>query len=496
MAQVTATVGLKTQPFKQGLAEMKASAQKWGDDIKSTVAGAFAVGAVVNFVGNFVKEMARVQDIADRLGMSATEVQKVGNAAAMSGTDLETVIKVLTKLTGEAAKSGDAFAALGINAAEFANAGYEQQVVMLAGAYEEANGSQEKMIQLMTILGGKGQDVLPLLAQGAKAAAEQMAGIATVTDGTVAAMSRLDDFSTETVQRMKSGFGSIIGLGTVLMRTIHGIANGKVGAYDAALESLGEDSSQTNTAKKSAVFEDAEAAKKVIEEKKKITKALRDLESEMTELARSRMDDEQKIADLKKEQWELSLVAGGGTELERIEAAKTILGITKEIESIENGISKKKQDEATKSAKIAKDKEDATDDAEMTLERKQIENERAKMTPQQRIAVMKSDQKALMDASKKEQDAEKSAKMKLEALNIGDDIKSEEDKLAGEKKKPQNPNVVSSSLAAIGGGGGVFISQGIDPALAEARNQTSVLRQIAQNTSPRSVASLSSKSPF
>jgi len=496
MAQVTATVGLKTQPFKQGLAGMKAHAQKWGDDIKSTVAGAFAVGAVVNFVGNFVKEMARVQDIADRLGMSATEVQKVGNAAESSGTDLETVIKVLTKLTMEAGKSGDAFAEIGINAAEFANAGYEQQVVMLAGAYEEANGSQEKMIQLMALLGAKGQDVLPLLSQGAKAASEQMAGITTVTDGTVAAMARLDDFSTSVTQRMKSGFGSIVGLGTVLMRTIQGVVNGKPAAYNAALESLGEDSSKTSTAKKSAVFEDAEAAKKAVEEKKKITEALSDLENEMTELARSRMNDEQKIADLKKEQWELSLVAGGGTELERIEAAKTILGITKEIESIEIGIIKKKQDEVTKAAKAAKDKEDATDDAEMALERKQTEVARSKMTPQQRIAVMKSDQKQLMDAAKKEKDAERSAKLKLEALNIGDDIKAEEDKLAGEKKKPQNPNVVSSSLAAIGGGGGVFISQGIDPALAEARNQTTVLRQIAQNTSPRSVASLSSKSPF
>jgi uncharacterized protein YhaN len=219
----------------------------------------------------------------------------------------------------------------------------------------------------------------------------------------------------------------------------------------------------------------------------------------MRDLARSRMDDEAKITDLKKEQAELEAAqVNGGTALERIEAQKKILDLTKEIESTQDGINKKKDAEKDKADKIAADKENDAIEAEAALATKQKEQDRAAMTPEARIAAMKADQKAMMDAAKVEQDREKSAKMKLAALEVGDDISAEEKKLADEKDKttkPQGPNVVSSSLAAVGGGGGVFVSQGIDPALAEARNQTSVLRQIAMNTNPQRTTA-TSKNPF
>lgn len=65
----------------------------------------------------------------------------------------------------------------------------------------------------------------------------------------------------------------------------------------------------------------------------------------------------------------------------------------------------------------------------------------------------------------------------------------------GDKKGNTKPSVISSSLASVGGGGGAYV--GTDPALTEARRQTSLLQQIARSLVGAGGSSFSTpRSPF
>jgi hypothetical protein len=581
MAQANVTVGVKSGLFKKGLDEMRSQAQQWGGDIKSTIAGAFALGAVTSFVSGFITEMARVKDLADRLGESSDTIQRVGNAAKLSGSDLEFVVKTLNKLTGEAYKGADGFAAIGIQASDFANSGMEQKILMLAKAYEEANGSQQKMGELMALLGPKGQDMLIMLSQGYKDLSVQMREVNIASAETVDAMAAVDDNIESMFQHMKSGLSNVIDFfkssgdwiaafweatgsdfnateihdqmmkkrkddknskDLAKNRTKDVIENGEAAVkakdetdksaknlaeevmqlqrsrmnaeekladlkreqakYDAeSVDYSKSESERTNSKVKSVQLQreidaaqlDIAKSKKDIEEK--TASAQKSQDEELVKLLRSRMDAEQKITDLKREQAEYSAMANDSskTEEERANAAKKAIQIQQEIESGQADIEKKKKDKAEKDAKEAETKAKDAAKAEADLAEEERAQKLEKMKPEDRIKELKKQQKELYDAAAKETDPQKKAEKKLEALKLNDAIDAAMKE--GDKKGNTKPSVISSSLASVGGGGGAYV--GTDPALTEARRQTSLLQQIARSLVGAGGSSFSTpRSPF
>lgn len=201
-------------------ATSQASMQKVGSAV--TRAFAFAGGAAA--LRGFASEMGRVNDLAQRFGVSAESIQKVGNVAQLAGTDIEAVAKIMSKLTVEAAKGNAQFESLGISAAAFANAGLDQQVILLAGAYERANGDQTKMVELMDLLGNRGQEILPMISTGAADVADQFSKIPVVMGGSVKAMANLDDQIDFFTQSMKSAFGVAIQEARILAAAIDAIS--------------------------------------------------------------------------------------------------------------------------------------------------------------------------------------------------------------------------------------------------------------------------------
>ena len=203
MPSVIAKFGSDTTAFKGGLDEMRNSTQKWTGDIKGMIAGAFAAGTVISFFSNMRQEIARVVDLAQRFDTSAQSIQRVGNAAKLAGSDIEAVAKQMTRLTIEAANSGDKLEALGINAEEFLNADMEGKLLLLAGAYEGAGDSQERMILLMELLGSRGQDILPLLAQGAAELKKQFGEVPVVMESDAIAIAKFDDGIDDITMRLQ-----------------------------------------------------------------------------------------------------------------------------------------------------------------------------------------------------------------------------------------------------------------------------------------------------
>lgn len=485
MASLSATIGIITSPFKRGLDEMRQESKKWGDDLKSTITGAFAFGAAAAFFTDFMSSMARVKDLADRLGESTQTIQRVGNAAKLSGSDLEYIVKTLTKMTFAAAESADKFEAVGLSAQEFANAGIEGKILMLAEAYEEANGSQEKMLKFMELLGPKGQDMMILLSAGVEELNKQLNEVPTVADTAVSAMAMLDDAIDGFSQRAQQSLGSVIGLLAHLG-----------GATAAAWKSLTDGGSFMDNYRKNIEplldqtptgggwkqdYEgpvDKEAAKQA----DKDASAAAKLDAEMVKLARSRMDTEQKITDLKREQAELARRAQDTTQTkeDQYDAARRMLEVVQEVESLQKDVAKKKQEEDEKAAKKKEDADKAAAKSEEDLADEANKQLLSKMDPKDRIALLKKQQKELNESAANDPDRKSAAEKKLEALKLNDAIDAAQKEMDGKKEKTAKPSVISSSLASVGGGGGAYV--GTDPALTESRRQTSLLQQLVRNT--------------
>lgn len=463
MAKATATLEVNNSGFKRGFDDMRKQTAAWSSDVKGMIAGAFAFGAISSFVSNFVSSMARVKDLSDRLGQSTDTIQRVGNAAKLSGTDIEFVTKTMTSLTLEAAKSAEGFAKLGINAEAFAAASMEDQVLMLAKAYEEASGNQQKMLDLMALLGPKGQDIMIMLAGGVEELNKQLNDVPIVSETAINAMANLDDAIDSFTQHAHESLGAIIGmfgqLGAAVMAVYQtfGITgfdgNGKsfVENMTANMESTLDQKSTAET-KKGAGITTADDQKKADDDKAKEAAAAKALEEEMTNLARSRMNDEQKIADLKREQAALAAIAAdtvGKSVAEQLDAARGVLQVQQEIESLQ----KRVDDAAAK----------ADEEAEKAI-----------------ADFYEAEAKAQEEADKEAEDA----------LNEAYEAEAK----AAEEASSSAPTIVSSSLASIGGGGGSYVSQGSNPALVESRKQTALLQRLVANTG--GTAATATNSPF
>jgi hypothetical protein len=455
MAKATATLEVNNSGFKRGFDDMRKHAAGWSNDVKGMVAGAFAFGAIASFVSSFVSSMARVKDLSDRLGQSTETIQRIGNAAKLSGSDLESVIKVLTKLTLEASKSGEAFAKIGISAAEFASANPEQQVIMLAKAYEEASGNQQKMLDLMALLGPKGQDIMIMLAGGVEELNKQLNQVPVVSETAINAMANLDDAIDSFTQHAHESLGAIIGLlghlGAAAAAVFQTFSGGSFSEnYQKNIEGL-LDQKPTTEAKKGDGITSADDQKKAEDDKSKADAAAKALEEEMTRLARSRMDDEQKITDLKREQAELAAAAQdkSKSDADRLNAAREVLRVQQEIESIQ----KRVDDAAAK----------ADEEAEKAI-----------------ADFYEAEAKAQEEADKEAEDALKEA--------------YEAEAKAAEEAASSAPTIVSSSLASIGGGGSSYVGQGSNPALVESRKQTALLQRLVANTG--GTAAMATNSPF
>jgi myosin heavy subunit len=429
MAQANVTIGVKSSAFKSGLDDMRSQAQQWGGDIKSTIAGAFALGAITSFVSGFVSEMARVKDLADRLGESSDSIQRVGNAAKLSGSDLEFVIKNLTKMAAAAAAGSDKFEAVGISSAAFANAGTEDRVLMLAKAFDECNGSQAEMAKLMDLLGPKGQDMLIMLSQGAEELNKQMREVPIVTASAVAAMATLDDAVDTSKQFAYEWAGSVVGLFLHANAALKALTDTMDGSrsfsfnYQQNIESLQNDK-PTGGKNKDIDTTDAEAAAK---DKEDTEKAGKKLAEEVLQLQRSRMNAEEKLADLKREQakHDAESVDYSKSETDRTNSKIKSVQIQRDIEAAQLDISKKK-----------KDIEEKTASAQKSQDEELVKLLRSRMDAEQKIADLKREQAeysaAAKDSSKTDEQRAVAGK---KALQIQQEIESQQNGIEKDKKE-------------------------------------------------------------
>ena len=160
----------------------------------SGIGGLLAGGAVVGGMTGLLKKMDDISDGARRIGISAEEFQKVGNAAELVGTSVEAVNKAMIRAgvaANKAAREGgdmaEAFARANLDPAKFAAAGLEERIKMVAEAQRAANGDARQMSELFEAIGVKAAGI------DFSALADEMANVNAASSDTVEALARAND---------------------------------------------------------------------------------------------------------------------------------------------------------------------------------------------------------------------------------------------------------------------------------------------------------------
>lgn len=179
------TLGTSNAAFKSGLAEAKQSVTSFKSQVTGILSGMFAGMGIQQLISDF----AHVQDLADGLGSTAEQVQRVRGAGELAGTSLDSIAKSMAKLRNDA----DALGKLGIDAKAFSDAGMDEQVLMVSQALDKIVDPQQRINTALEVFGMKGREILPMFTQGYAALKESMDGVAVASDEDVKRFAAMDD---------------------------------------------------------------------------------------------------------------------------------------------------------------------------------------------------------------------------------------------------------------------------------------------------------------
>lgn len=145
------------------MGRVKNSARSAASSINSafrSLGSLFVGGELIAGIKGIMSKMDDISDRAKRFGVTTGEIQKVGNAAEIVGTNFETVARAMDRAgvsANKAAREGgsvaDAFARVNLDPAAFSAAKLEDRIKMIAAAQRATNGDSQKMADLFEVIG-------------------------------------------------------------------------------------------------------------------------------------------------------------------------------------------------------------------------------------------------------------------------------------------------------------------------------------------------------
>lgn len=488
--------GADTSPFRSALNSMRSETNAFAGSVKGQLAGMFGIGAIVTWVKATADAADRIGKLSKRLDMSAESLQRLDHAADLSGANIEILGKGLTILTKNLneARNGsksfdDAASALGLNLSEMTKMSPEKKIMELARGYEASSDKGAALASIMTLLGKSGGELVPLIADGPKALAEMMDSARVATDSEIRSIEALNDAMTNLKQGSIAALGSMVsGLKTWAAYIEFGLnklsGNGLAdGQLEKRMDAIMHPESKPG-ADMEKIKEAAETAKKIEEERKKLTESIAKLEED----ARIRsLDLAEKILDAEKRRAVLAAESiFGQDETKALEARKSQLEVEKEIAGYrEKQAADDKKTADDKQKAIEKNAEDLVKLAERSVELDRS-NKLAGMSDREKREFLKSERSQAMkdsaDASARgdsKGSLESSNKAKQLTGEINDITRSLNDDLRKKLEDAQKsvPTISTSSLTDIGGGGGARLMDN-----DQSRRMVDLLAQIAANT--------------
>jgi hypothetical protein len=188
-----------------------------GAEIRSSLVGALAGIGIGQFVRSTFEQFGRISDLSEQFGVSSESLQRFGQIAAESGSNLEQVAVAFSTLTRniQLAQSGtgaqaEALERLGLSAAELGNLTPEQAFLRLADALAGATNRNEAYASVLDLVGARQRNLIPLLQQGSAAILEQANQVQVASDQIVAQADAVGDRFAKLGQELSAALGPVI----------------------------------------------------------------------------------------------------------------------------------------------------------------------------------------------------------------------------------------------------------------------------------------------
>lgn len=143
--------------------------------LAASVVGAFSIGAFSHFIEQQIELGSKINDTAEKLGVTTEQLQKFQFAAGLAGVSSDgaaTALQFLNKNLGEAigggAEQAKTFAEMGISLEDVKNGskGAADLLPDIAKKFEALGSDAERTKLAMSLFGKSGAQLIPLLKQG------------------------------------------------------------------------------------------------------------------------------------------------------------------------------------------------------------------------------------------------------------------------------------------------------------------------------------------
>lgn len=520
--------GADGSQYSRTLNTMRSQTKKFTSTVGGLMKGAFAFAGIAGVKG-LLGDMDRIQKLAKRFGLSAEVIQRMGFAAEQGGSSIEIMAKGMAQANRAAIEAGAglktyqrSFEDLNIDFREFAKLDQEQQFMVLADAVKNATDKNKAMAASQTILGRAGLEMLPLLQQGAEGYKEITEGLKTFTDEQVDAAAEANDAANKLITNLKVGFVDFFSfIGKMVQGSRAALGQmGEMAEGDTIAEkikSFFSPKTESEAFKIKLAFEEGVYGQELQDLiRERVAKGMADgissvidINQGLIDMGAPPVDTEDpakrqkrldKIADQRKKnsQVELTdaekLVAINDEIARGLEEYGSMKGdrftTNKDLEEKELELLQLQNKQLELKKKLKKDVADAgrsADELRDQINQEKKDREEAGMSPEQILARRKDELKAEQDifsnlkkAAMSDGKIDEFEREKLNAQEL--EIEKRKSEIAGiEDTAAIDPatSIIASSLAAIGGGGGVAAFSN-DPLFNESKKQTSLLGQLVK----------------
>jgi hypothetical protein len=200
MADLQASIGLNRSDFEAGLSSLKSQVSNFSSEVKGILAGGFAVGSIFEGLKGAIEKGGMLGDLAEKFGVAASAIQKLGNSASLSGGSVEDVATALNKaaIKSQQAVAGNealqaSFAKIGLSLSDLASASPEQIMMAFADAMASGSIKGQEFALAVDLMGKSATNLLPMLSQGSAAIQAQGEAMGVWTDQTIANLKFADD---------------------------------------------------------------------------------------------------------------------------------------------------------------------------------------------------------------------------------------------------------------------------------------------------------------
>lgn len=234
MSDVSLKIGLDQGGLQTGLKSAQSSIKAFAGSVGGQLAGALSFGALAAGLKNAIDKGDQLQDLANRFGVAADSLQRVGNAASLSGGSIEEVASAMNKLArnaGEAVSGNqtmiEAFERIGLSVSDLKSMTPDQIFMALSKSVQAGGGSLQDFANAQELAGRGAAGLMELLRMGPEAIMANGEAMGVWSNDTIRQLSEASDAIKTFQNNITIAFGYVATL-----------ANGLVGAFQAIVESL------------------------------------------------------------------------------------------------------------------------------------------------------------------------------------------------------------------------------------------------------------------